>query len=43
MDLSERVLRAVDPGTPRTQIAHALRVSLVIIERCHAGLRREAL
>jgi hypothetical protein len=37
------LLRAVDPGPPRTQIAHALRVSLVIIGSCYAKLRREAL
>jgi hypothetical protein len=43
MDLSDRVLRAVDPGTPRTQIAHTLRVSLAIIGSCYAKLRREVL
>jgi hypothetical protein len=44
MDLSERVLRAVNPaGTPRTQIAHTLRVSLVTIGSSYARLCREAL
>ncbi len=38
MDLSERVLRAVESGPPRTQIAHAHRVSLVIIERYYTKL-----
>lgn len=43
MDLSERVLRVVDPGTPRRQIAHTLRVSLVTIGSSYAKLCREAL
>ena len=40
MDLRERVLAAVDRGTPRKEIAHTLRVSEPTIRR-YLRLRRE--